>query len=94
MKILPGTSSIELGKKIAKDLNISLLELKFKYFNDGESYFNIIGAVKDQEIMVGKRNYCMKHLLEFLNDLRSEGKIKLEIKKNELFYLIPDSYSL
>lgn len=52
MKILPGTSSIELGKKIAANLNIPLLELKFKYFDDGESYLKIIGSVKNQEIIL------------------------------------------
>ena len=52
MKILPGTSSIELGKNIAERLNIPLLELKVKYFNDGESYLKIIGSIKNQEIIL------------------------------------------
>jgi len=52
MKILPGTSSIKLGTKIANSLNIPLLELKFKHFDDGESYLKIIGSVKNQEVIL------------------------------------------
>ena len=52
MKILPGTSSIELGKILESNLEIPLLELKFRYFNDGESYLKINGSVKNQEILL------------------------------------------
>jgi ribose-phosphate pyrophosphokinase len=52
MKILPGTSSKELGIRLASLLEIPLLELKFKYFDDGETYLKINGLVKNQEIML------------------------------------------
>ena len=51
MKILPGTSSRELGNNLASNLEIPLLELKFKYFDDGETYLKINGSVKNQEIL-------------------------------------------
>ncbi|MHA2283109.1 MAG: ribose-phosphate diphosphokinase [Promethearchaeota archaeon] len=52
MKILPGTSSVELGTSLATLLEIPLLQLKFKYFNDGETYLKVNGSVKNQEILL------------------------------------------
>ncbi|MHA2008380.1 MAG: ribose-phosphate diphosphokinase [Promethearchaeota archaeon] len=52
MKLLPGPSSIELGAKLASILKIPLLTLKFKYFNDGETYLKIIGSVRNHEIFL------------------------------------------
>lgn len=52
MKILPGTSSTELGIKLASILKIPLLDLKFKYHNDGETYLKINGTIKNQEILL------------------------------------------
>ena len=52
MKILPGTTSIELGINLASILEIPLLELESKYFNDGETYLKINGSVKNQEILL------------------------------------------
>ncbi len=52
MKILPGTSSTELRVNLASIHGIPLLDLKFKYFNDGETYLKINGSVKNQEILL------------------------------------------
>jgi ribose-phosphate pyrophosphokinase len=82
MKILPGTSSIELGKKIAERLKIPLLELKVKYFNDGESYLKIIGSVKNQEIILIQNTSPPqeKNLMELLfiaSTLKDLGALKV-----------------
>ncbi|MCG3227806.1 MAG: ribose-phosphate diphosphokinase [Candidatus Heimdallarchaeota archaeon] len=52
MKILPGPASKKLSEKIASLLKLPLLELNFKYFNDGETYLQIIGDVVDEEIAI------------------------------------------
>ena len=52
MKILPGTSSKELGLNLASILKIPALDIKVKYFNDGESYLKINGSVKNQEVLL------------------------------------------
>lgn len=68
MKILPGTSSIELGVNLASLLNIPLLQLKYKYFDDGETYLKINGSVENHEIFL-IQNTCPpqeKSLLELL----------------------------
>ncbi|MHA1916082.1 MAG: ribose-phosphate pyrophosphokinase-like domain-containing protein [Promethearchaeota archaeon] len=52
MKILPGTSSTELGINLASILKLPLIDLEFKYFVSGETYLKINGSVEDQEILV------------------------------------------
>ncbi|MHA2038280.1 MAG: ribose-phosphate diphosphokinase [Promethearchaeota archaeon] len=52
MKLLPGTSSTELGKNLATTLKIPLIELKSKNFSDGETYIKIDGPVEKQEVLL------------------------------------------
>jgi ribose-phosphate pyrophosphokinase len=68
MKILPGPASDKLGKKIASTLKLPLLELNFKYFSDGETYFQIVGKVKDEEIVIIQTTFPNqeKRLMEIL----------------------------
>ncbi len=68
MKILPGPASIELSKKIAKNLNIPYLNLEYKQFTDGESYLQIDGEVNDEEIIIIQNTFPNqeKRLLEIM----------------------------
>ncbi|MHA1199866.1 MAG: ribose-phosphate diphosphokinase [Candidatus Heimdallarchaeaceae archaeon] len=68
MKLLAGPASIELGKKIAKELNLSLINLETKLFTDGETYLQIDGEVKDEEVLIIQNTFPNqeKRLLEIM----------------------------
>ncbi len=82
MKILPGPSSIELGRSIASKLNLSVLEVDFKNFYDGETYLRIKGSVKNEEIIIVQSTnpHQEKHLVELLlltSTLKEMGAVKI-----------------
>ncbi|MCE7740821.1 MAG: ribose-phosphate pyrophosphokinase [Candidatus Heimdallarchaeota archaeon] len=68
MKILAGPASIELGKKIANELNLSLINLENKLFTDGETYLQIDGEVENEEVMIVQNTFPNqeKRLIEIM----------------------------
>lgn len=68
MKILSGPTSSELGKRIAQTLSMSQIKLIHKQFTDGETYLQIEGEVKNEEIMIVQNTFPEqeKHLIEIM----------------------------
>jgi len=68
MKILPGPASKKLSEKLASSLNLPILELNFKYFTDGETYLQIVGNVKEEEVVIVQTTFPdqEKKLMEIL----------------------------
>jgi len=52
MKIIPGPSSTELGRKIAEILGVETVSVAHKKFPDSESYIRLEGEVKGEEIVI------------------------------------------
>ena len=52
MKIIPGPSSTELGRKIAEILGVETVSVAHKKFPDGESYIRLEEEVKGEEIVI------------------------------------------
>lgn len=99
MRILPGTSSTELGLNIASNLKIPLLELEFKYFVSGESYLRINGSVENQEIIVIQNTSPPqeKNLMELLliaSTLNELGAIRVHCLVPYLCYARSDKRRL
>lgn len=95
MKILPGTSSKELGTDLASILNLPLLELKFKYFDDGETYLKICGSVKNQEVLLIQNTSPPqeKNLIELIlmaSTLKELGAVKVHCVVPYLCYARSD----
>ena len=87
MKILPGSSSLELGENISHKLNLPILGLKHKIFTDGESYLLIQGEVQDEEIIIVQNTFPdqEKNLIEIML-LASTLK---EYKASKVYLLAP-----
>ena len=66
--ILPGPSSIELGKKIAKTLNIDIVDTEYKIFSDGESNIRINSDVSNKNIVLIQSTYppVDQHIIQTL----------------------------
>ena len=66
--ILPGPSSIELGKKIAKALNIDIVDTVYKIFSDGESNIRINSDVSNKNIVLIQSTYppVDQHIIQTL----------------------------
>ncbi len=52
MKIIPGPSSTELGRKIAEILGVETVSVAHKKFPDSESYIRLEEEVKGEEIVI------------------------------------------
>lgn len=52
MKIVPGPSSTELGRKIAETLGVETVRVAHKKFPDGESYVRLEGEVAGEEVAI------------------------------------------
>jgi ribose-phosphate pyrophosphokinase len=50
--VIPGPASVELGKRIAKELNARKVSVEFKRFPDGESRLTLEGDVKGEDAIV------------------------------------------
>jgi ribose-phosphate pyrophosphokinase len=99
MKILPGTSSTELGLNLASTLKIPLLELEFKYFVSGESYLKINGSFENQEIILVQNTAPPqeKNLMEILfiaSTLKELGARKVHVVVPYLCYARSDKRRL
>lgn len=85
MLIIPGTSSKELGKKIADLLKAKLIEIEHKNFPDGESYIRLKERIGRDDVIIVQTLYPQNNsLIElfFLLDLVRElgtGKVTLVI---------------
>ncbi len=82
MKILAGPNSEQLAQKIAEQLNLKLLDLSYKYFTDGETYFKIEGNFKKEDVIIVQTTYPNqeKRLLELIfltNTLKELGADKV-----------------
>jgi len=99
MKLLPGTSTTELGMNIASNLKIPLLELEFKYFVSEETYLKINGSIKNQEIILIQNTGPPqeKNLMELLfiaSTLKELGAIKVHCVVPYLCYARSDKRRL
>jgi len=52
MIIIPGPSSLELGKKIAEFVKAKTVSVAFKRFPDGESYVRFEGEVASEDVII------------------------------------------
>ncbi|MGD0329499.1 MAG: ribose-phosphate diphosphokinase [Nitrososphaeria archaeon] len=50
--ILPGPSSIQFARSMAKQMNCDVIDVEFKEFADGENYFRLISEVKDLRVIL------------------------------------------
>jgi ribose-phosphate pyrophosphokinase len=50
--VVPGPASVELGKRIAKELKAREVSVEFKRFPDGESRLRLEGDVKGEDVVV------------------------------------------
>jgi len=50
--VVPGPASVELGRKIAKELKIKAVQVEFKRFPDGESYIRFEDNVKNEDVVI------------------------------------------
>lgn len=57
MIVLGGSASIDLARKVAKELNGKHGELEVKRFPDGEKYVRVVDDVKDQDVVVVQSLY-------------------------------------
>ncbi|MEM0374534.1 MAG: ribose-phosphate diphosphokinase [Candidatus Methanomethylicia archaeon] len=77
MKLVIGPSSHGLGKSISKLLSLDIVNLEWKIFPDGESYFRFLSKVDDDIILVHSLSPPQdKRILELfflLKGLRSYG---------------------
>jgi ribose-phosphate pyrophosphokinase len=52
MIVIPGPASVELGKKVAAEINAGVVPVEFKRFPDGESYIRFDGAVEGRDVVI------------------------------------------
>ncbi len=52
MIILPGPTSVELGKEVAEQLKAKVVPVEFKRFPDGESYIRFDGNVENKNVVI------------------------------------------
>ena len=75
--ILPGPSSIELGKKIADTLNLDIVDVEYKIFSDGESKIQINSDVSNKNIVLIQSTYppVDQHIIQTLLISRQLNKL-------------------
>ncbi|MBC7121307.1 MAG: ribose-phosphate diphosphokinase [Candidatus Methanosuratus sp.] len=68
MIVVPGPSSVDLGKRIAKLISARTVDLDYKNFPDGESYLRLSGSVEGEDIVLVQTTYPQqdKRLVELL----------------------------
>jgi len=66
--VVPGPSSIELGKRVAGLISAETADLDYKNFPDGESYLRLSRSVKGEEVVLIHTTYPQqdKRLVELL----------------------------
>ncbi|MEM0090020.1 MAG: ribose-phosphate diphosphokinase [Nitrososphaerota archaeon] len=66
MKLVPGPASMELANKVSSILGLRLMELEYKTFPDGESYFRYVSSVENEDVVIfqGTHPPQDKHLLQ------------------------------
>ncbi|MEN3035087.1 MAG: ribose-phosphate diphosphokinase [Candidatus Methanosuratincola sp.] len=68
MIVVPGPSSIDLGKRVAGLISAATADLDYKNFPDGESYLRLSRSVKGEEVALIHTTYPQqdKRLIELL----------------------------
>ena len=66
MIIVPGTASMDLGRKVAEILGVKAIQVESRPFRDGESYFRLSEELEGEEVVVVQSTYPPqdKHLIE------------------------------
>jgi ribose-phosphate pyrophosphokinase len=52
MIIIPGPSSVNLGKKIASELGVQMAPVEYRVFPDGESYIKLTSSVEEKNVAI------------------------------------------
>ncbi|MDH7556889.1 MAG: ribose-phosphate pyrophosphokinase-like domain-containing protein, partial [Candidatus Methanosuratincola sp.] len=68
MIVVPGPSSIDLGKRVAGLISAATVELDYKNFPDGESYLRLSRPVEGEDVVLIHTTYPQqdKRLIELL----------------------------
>lgn len=64
MKVVAGTSSLQLGKKLAMELGVSLADVIIKRYPDGECYVRILEDVENEEVILVGNSHPDAHTIE------------------------------
>ena len=74
MKILSGTSNLNLSKKISKNLKLKLINTNIKRFADGEIYIEINENIRGNSVFViqSTSNPANDNIMEFISNRRTK----------------------
>jgi len=80
--IIPGPASTQLGRSIARSLDVKVLEVESKSFPDGESYVRLMGDVKGEHVAVVQstcppQDTHLMQLLMLVDAVSSMGAIEV-----------------
>ncbi|MFQ6106413.1 MAG: ribose-phosphate diphosphokinase [Thermoplasmata archaeon] len=64
MKIVGGSASTDLAKKLAGELQSDMVETQFKRFPDGEAYVRILSDITDEEVVLVQSAYPDEKIIE------------------------------
>jgi ribose-phosphate pyrophosphokinase len=77
-KVLLGPASVDLGKRLAADLQAETVPVESKTFPDGESYVRIAGDIQGEKTIVVQSTYPPQdtHLIQLLQILDAARDLK------------------
>ena len=78
MKLIAGSASQPLSKKISTALKLPIIDTQTKRFPDGELYIRILENIKNEEIMIVQTTYPDENIIELflLLDAAKRAKAK------------------